>query len=114
PRILQSLGIGFRPRRTSALVARVRWQPPAGRENRKNLQIPPRGRRTTLCVGEPPETFGTADGPRPSSERWTSAMKKLILVAVIGILAVSAAKGSKWFSYVRSELTGAKQWAESQ
>lgn len=41
-------------------------------------------------------------------------MKKLIIVAVIGILAVSAAKGSKWFSHIRSELAGARQWAESQ
>jgi chromosome segregation ATPase len=41
-------------------------------------------------------------------------MKKLILVAVIGILVVSAAKGSKWFSHIRSELAGAKEWAESK
>jgi chromosome segregation ATPase len=41
-------------------------------------------------------------------------MKKLILVAVIGILAVSAAKGSKWFSHIRSEWAGAKEWAESK
>jgi chromosome segregation ATPase len=41
-------------------------------------------------------------------------MKKLILVAVIGFLAVSAAKGSKWFSYVRSEIAGARDWAKGQ
>jgi chromosome segregation ATPase len=41
-------------------------------------------------------------------------MKKLILVAVIGIVAVSAARGSKWFSHIRSELAGAKEWAESK
>lgn len=41
-------------------------------------------------------------------------MKKLILVAVIGILAVSAAKGTKWFSHIRSELAGAKEWADSK
>jgi len=41
-------------------------------------------------------------------------MKKLILVAVIGVLVVSAAKGSKWFSHIRSELAGAKEWAESK
>jgi chromosome segregation ATPase len=41
-------------------------------------------------------------------------MKKLILVAVIGFAVVSAAKGSKWFSYVRSEWAGAKEWADSK
>jgi chromosome segregation ATPase len=41
-------------------------------------------------------------------------MKKLILVAVIGFLAVSAARGSKWFSYVRSEIAGARDWAKGQ
>jgi chromosome segregation ATPase len=41
-------------------------------------------------------------------------MKKLILVAVIGIVAVSAARGSKWFSHIKSELAGAKEWAESK
>jgi len=41
-------------------------------------------------------------------------MKKLILVAVVGIVAYSAVKGTKWYSHVRSELAGAKQWADSQ
>jgi len=41
-------------------------------------------------------------------------MKKLILVAVIGVLAVSAVRGSKWYSHIRSELAGAKEWAESK
>ena len=41
-------------------------------------------------------------------------MKKLIVVAVIGFLVVSAARGAKWYSHLRSELAGAKQWAESQ
>jgi len=41
-------------------------------------------------------------------------MKKLILVAVIGIVAVAAVRGTKWYSHVRSELAGAKEWAESK
>jgi peptidoglycan hydrolase CwlO-like protein len=41
-------------------------------------------------------------------------MKKLILVAVIGFLAVSAAKGTKWFSHIRSEIAEAREWAKGQ
>jgi len=33
-------------------------------------------------------------------------IKKLIVVAVVGFVAVSAVKGTKWYSYVRSEVAG--------
>jgi len=41
-------------------------------------------------------------------------MKKLILVAVVGFLAVSALRGTKVVSHLRSEVAGIRQWAEEQ
>jgi hypothetical protein len=44
----------------------------------------------------------------------THVIKKLILVAVVGFVAVTALKGTKLVSYLRSEAHGLKQWAEDQ
>jgi len=41
-------------------------------------------------------------------------LKKMILVAVVGGLAVAAFKGTKFASYLRQEWSGVKDWADDQ